>query len=262
MYTLQHIANSCTSVGRYFVIVHPIRAREMFGMTFAKWILASIVIFSAIANMPRFWFQVIRKIECFDGSKGYYISKNGSLKEYETIYLTAYFIIAICVPFVVLVYCNIYLVQALRHHRENPVQHRRSSEQASNSSRLTLCLVIIILALLVLVIPGEVIHFLKGVVLTPKQLNPDSYNLPLAITNCMQAFNFSFNFILYCIITKSFRHTLSLIIRCHCEANQAIKRNSFSCSTRFSLVNPASPTKTEFPLHNLISNHRETDIMI
>ena len=206
------------AAGRYFAIVFPIRAREVIGMTFTRRVIGGVVLFSILANLPRYWFKAIRTIDCSDESNRYYFTK-GPMSDYETVYISIYFVAAICLPLFVLIFCNVYLLKALKDaHKEAKFKCRTTTKTHDSGFRITLSLVIIIIAFVVLVIPGEVITFFKGILLggdPSGTANPDRYNLPLAITSCMQALNFSFNFILYCSVNTHFRRTMGNMARCH-----------------------------------------------
>ena len=52
--------------------------------------------------------------------------------------------------------------------------------------------------------PAEILNFLTDVVVYVDAL--PMYNFFVAIANCLQAINFSFNFLLYISINASFRH--------------------------------------------------------
>ena len=90
---------------------------------------------------------------------------------------------------------------------------KRSSDHALNT--VTATLVAVVVLFLILVSPSEVLKF------TYSKLNEGStkpnytYKMILHITNFMQSLNFSFNFVLYCVVNKSFRDTLTGLF-CFC----------------------------------------------
>ena len=196
------------AVGRYFAIVHPIRAREVIGMTFAKRILISVFIVCTLINVPRFWFHQIRSVTCISNKNRFYYRRlEGPIYSYKTDYLIVYFVLAICVPLALLAFCNTYLVRALRNPVAPPIVRRKSGMRSEGSYRITLSLVIIVIAFFVLVVPAETLNFWKKIIYQSKA-NPDKYNLPIAILSCLQAINFAFNFILYCAVNIHFKRTM------------------------------------------------------
>ena len=200
------------AIGRYFAIVHPIRAREVIGMTLTRRVLGSVTLFSVCVNLPRFWMLQIRTIDCHDGSYLYYVHA-GPLKHHEMLYKSIYFVIAVCVPLVVLTFCNVHLLRALKQTFDAPIQCRGKEKSRDSNFRITLSLVIIIIAFGVLVLPGEASVFLR-LVLAHTEGATDRFNLPIAVLSCMQALNFSFNFVLYCAVNTHFRRTIRNVLHC------------------------------------------------
>ena len=49
---------------RYLAIVHPLRAREIIGMTFAKASIVCVFILCVAFNLPRFWNETIETMPC------------------------------------------------------------------------------------------------------------------------------------------------------------------------------------------------------
>ncbi|KAL8590272.1 hypothetical protein ACOMHN_006388 [Nucella lapillus] len=98
---------------------------------------------------------------------------------------------------------------ASRYHKDRSLStKRRYSDNALHS--VTATLVAVVLTFLVLVSPWELLKFGMQYSSTPM----DRYKIDIAvyITNLMQVLNFSFNFVLYCLVNKSFRHTLRTIM--------------------------------------------------
>ncbi|XP_025115633.1 uncharacterized protein LOC112576956 [Pomacea canaliculata] len=88
---------------------------------------------------------------------------------------------------------------------------RRFSDNALNS--VTATLVAVVLTFLILVSPWELLKF--G--LQHSSIDQNKMDIALNLTNFMQVLNFSFNFVLYCLVNKSFRRTLRSICCYHCE---------------------------------------------
>ena len=114
--------------------------------------------------------------------------------------------------------CNTYLVKTLRQAL-NPTVRRTSTHRGitnKNGHRITLSLAAIIFAFIFLVIPGEVVFFLKDPLLRFREGNFDTnrYNLALAVTQTTQALNFSFNFVIYCTLNTHFRRVMHNVLRC------------------------------------------------
>ena len=85
---------------------------------------------------------------------------------------------------------------------------RRSSDNALHS--VTATLVAVVLTFLILVSPWELLKFAMQYSSPP--MDRPKMDIALYLTNLMQVLNFSFNFVLYCLVNKSFRHTLRNIV--------------------------------------------------
>ncbi|XP_021372380.1 thyrotropin-releasing hormone receptor-like [Mizuhopecten yessoensis] len=91
---------------------------------------------------------------------------------------------------------------------------KRHSESALNS--VTATLVAVVVLFLVLVSPSEVLKFTYAKLNEGKVGPKYTSKMITYVTNFMQALNFSFNFVLYCAVNKSFRDTLASIF-CFCS---------------------------------------------
>ena len=103
------------AAGRYFVICYPPKAREIIGLTSAKRSLVCQLVLCVLLNLPRFWYEHIESIECTDGTLIYY--RKEGMTGYPLLYNTycwLYFITVMIIPLLILCYCNIKLVNALK----------------------------------------------------------------------------------------------------------------------------------------------------
>ena len=92
-------------------------------------------------------------------------------------------------------------------HRLSSKPKKKSTDHALNS--VTATLVAVVVFFLILVSPSEILKFLYSK-LSEKSAKPNyTYQMIKHITNFMQSLNFSFNFVLYCAVNKSFRDTLA-----------------------------------------------------
>ena len=103
------------AAGRYFVICYPLKAREIIGLTTAKRSLVCQLVLCVLFNLPRFWYEHIESIECPDGTLIYF--REYGMRGYPLLYNTycwLYFIMVMIIPLLILCYCNIKLVKALK----------------------------------------------------------------------------------------------------------------------------------------------------
>ena len=213
------------AVCRYLAICHPIRARQYLGMTAARAIIVAIFCLAILFNLPRFW---VRKIVCEvrDGNITYFKTPDFFYTNAiaSAIYMWIYFIFGILLPLLVLAFCNIFLMKALRqsHHlrRQHSVAQSQQSNDATRIVTLTLCVIVIMY--IVLVGPAELITFWRRFVVTD---NVFQYALAVRICNCMQMLNFAVNFILYCIINVHFRKVVKDLLLCYMIREQISSRS-------------------------------------
>lgn len=90
----------------------------------------------------------------------------------------------------------------------NTAPKKRPSDNALNG--VTATLVAVVLLFLILVSPSELLKF--SVSFSPA--DKDLSLIVTYVTNCMQVLNFSLNFVLYCAVNKTFRHTLRGLTCC------------------------------------------------
>jgi len=209
------------AVSRYVAICHPLQARQIIGRTFATLTLAGVFAISVLANVPRFLRQQIVALPCREGGHFYYVDL-GWLALHQTVervYQWTYFVVCIMTPFVFLIFCNVNLIVELRRslRMRFEVTGSRSGRCTGGGSdsgaanRITLTLIVIVAMYFVLVIPAEMMNFVREVAVSNRLL-VDAYNLAVAVANAFQAVNFALNFILYCVVNTHFRQTFVRIV--------------------------------------------------
>ena len=88
---------------------------QIIGLTTAKRSLVCQLVLCVLFNLPRFWYEHIESIECSDGTLIYY--REEGMTGYPLLYNTycwLYFITVMIIPLLILCYCNIKLVNALK----------------------------------------------------------------------------------------------------------------------------------------------------
>ena len=130
--------------------------------------------------------------------------------KYLRIYMKwAWPVFADFVPVAILAFCNIRLIRALRIAS---TARRRTCEGQTvrdSSHKVTLTLVIIVLMVLFLVSPAEILRYIN-----PYKSWGEVGHVIADVANVMQASNFAFNFVLYCVVNATFRQTLKSFFRC------------------------------------------------
>ena len=203
---------------RYLAICHPIKARQVVGLSFSKWSVVVVFLFCVLTNIPRFFFDSIYVQHCKDGTVRRYIWI-GPMKRNEDVmmmYLCLCFVFGLLLPICALTFCNVNLIRALQ--RSSRLRRMCSNEVYNKSRdfetthRITLTLIVIVVMYTLLVTPAEVANFMKGIANTKHKVY--HYNFATTVLNTAQSINFAFNFILYCFINTHFRKTLKHMLLC------------------------------------------------
>ena len=187
-------------------------------MKFSRACTVIIALCCIVMNIPRYFFWKIEHIDWDDSIM--YFTMPGPIKtlgQAENIYLWIYFFIAIVLPLVILTFCNLKLLKTLKFASKSNGSIRRHStkKKSASSHKLTLTLVIIVIVYTVCLVPAEIANFLKHLDVVVN--NTKLFNFFVALLNTTQAINFSFNFILYCIVNAQFRRKLvSLLLAPPC----------------------------------------------
>ncbi len=197
------------AASRYLAICHPLQARAVIGMTFAKTSGGLVFLFCILLNLPKFLMEKIDKMDCMEGWTVYYRAP-GFLRRYPNIdrtYLWVYFTMGIFIPILVLSFCNLHLIKALRQANEMRKRYNQTMLHVDGTHRFTFTLIIIVIMYILLVTPAEMVNFMKVIVINNSTLT-QRHNLIVAVVNTLQAVNFAFNYILYCIVNVHFRQTM------------------------------------------------------
>ena len=219
------------ALGRYLAVCYPIRARELFGVAFAKRSLFGVVCCCILFNLPRFFEFYVAQIKCDDGETMYF-TYYGYMKSNfvaYNIYTWIYFIFAILIPFMALVFCNWHLACALHRAQKTRLRLRAPGGNVTEpNTMMTSVLVAVVIMYILLVSPAEIINFLRHQYMQDTEL----FNLAVAAVNTLQAINFSINFVLYYIINKSFRKSIIGLMMCRWRPRQSghLRRASFYTS--------------------------------
>ncbi len=201
------------AVCRYLAVCRPLSTQ--WSSRTIRNILVLVVLSSILLNLPRFWTESITSVPCIEGGRSYY-AVPGPVKETALLgYECVYFVLAIVVPVIILIYCTVHLILVLqksqqlrRHGFSSRIHSAAAQNENSSSSRnvvtVTLCVIVIFYVLLV--IPAEVSTFVRHFMKKSSSLSMSMhYSLAVKLCNILQAINFSFNFLLYCIINVHFR---------------------------------------------------------
>ena len=177
------------AVSRYVAICYPLQARRVLGRSFAFVAFAVVGAVSVVFNVPRYFRLRVENIACAEGGRLYYVDEVSSFDDVriERAYQGVYFVVGILLPFLLLAFCNLKLILALRMSIRVREQSYAGTNQRNESAanRITLTLVVIVAMYIVLVVPCEVMTFFKEAV-TVDVDSTGAYNLALAVANMFQ----------------------------------------------------------------------------
>ena len=219
------------ATSRYLAICHPLRAREIIGMTFAKSSMLVVFVLCILCNLPRYFYRNYKpESECPQGFAIYVIFWNGLVKRGSNFYkgyTVTYAILSLVIPLCLLTYCNIRLIRALRQSSRMRQQFRTRRQQPESTSHvITLTLIGIIVMYTILVAPNEILLFIRDFVPGEKPW----LAMPMLVMNLAQVINFAAHFVLYCVINVHFRRTIvHWFCRCVCRREGPAVKDIESC---------------------------------
>ena len=211
------------AVGRYFVVCHPITARNYLRCKHTIVALILSVIIWICLHIPLLYVYDTKRVKC--PRKVIYILNSGLYENSHLLKMTCtytWFLVGFVIPVCVLGYCNIRLIYSLRiskqlrsqmsvqrtvsdRNAKDSIKRRGGTDGSTSQRRLTSTLFAIIILFFVCFFPSEVITFYEKL---QKPQYTVFYRLLMEICNLLQAISFSGNFVLYCIVNGYFRRTL------------------------------------------------------
>ena len=208
-----------TAIMRYIAICHPLRARQFI---YPKTMIISflgILIGCIVLNLPQCWIWSTSHYRCpeFDVdiyvlSRGYLIAK----KNTNLFFTTVTFVLGFLLPLCLLVFYNIHLIKELRASSKRRLTMNVQRKQVHVSYYITLTIIAVIFMFIVLITPSEIVNYFFYHFLEDKT---EWLRVFMVFCNLLQTINFSFNFLLYCIVNPRFRHTVCRVFFCKAMCN-------------------------------------------
>lgn len=200
---------------RYAAICHPFSAVTFSGRSASKIAYGVVLLSSIIFCLPLFWEFKAHFLSTNSQNCKLYVLDVGYMNYTTTsgqIYLWIKVVVATFIPALLLAFSNLALIRALRRsYRMRRLCHVRS-DTTTVSSRVTLTLIVIVVAFIVLVFPTEVMDFFVHVLANTE--NTENFLIARSVANLLQVFNFSSNFLLYCALNPMFRGVIYDLVRC------------------------------------------------
>ena len=203
-------------VARYFGICHPLHARLFIGLNGMRITCIMTYILWFLLMSPMLWMYTIQEYPISNTSYIYItdIGPFAASKNLSTAFTYVWAFLGYFLPISILSVCNVSLICALRQsssvHRSNNHSTNNgngnggggASDNRDVSFRITLTLILLILMFMLLVSPSEILHFVHEVFDKEQYWH---YEVSIMFTNVLQAINFAFHFVLYCVVNVTFR---------------------------------------------------------
>ena len=181
-----------------------------------------MIVVSVLVNIPRFWHYTITETQCATDCVCYIKSTSKLFRnpKFYYPYKITWAIFGTFIPVAILAFCNFCLIRALRQSFQMQRMYRANAPRDSGH-RITPTLITIVVLFIILVVPSEILEFLKNFVLVPRQgASLDAFLSATIIMNFNQACNFAVNFVLYCVINVHFRETILHVFCCKWAAKR------------------------------------------
>ncbi len=200
---------------RYVGICHPFSSRKIDGTRFSNIAYCVVCLGCFCFNIPSFCMYQTTEVE-LDGSTMYLLDI-GFIDQASTIgktFIWAKALLGILIPMGILSFCNCSLIRALRKSYQMRVQYRvPRAGTNNNSNRITLTLIVIMMAFLILVFPSEIMDLVHDHI-NKNENQTEVFLTVRSFANMFQIINYAFNFMLYCIINVHFRRLLLQMLPC------------------------------------------------
>lgn len=209
------------AAGRYAAICKPLHARHLVGVNPTRVAVCLTFFLWVLLQLPSAWTYTVVVIPC--SIQTFYMLDHGPFVQNNHLKLTFAYLwatVGFLFPVVILAYCNVHLIRALRESRRmrKLYVYRVNPKTGSYGNRVTPTLIAIVFMSLVLVTPSEILQFFHYHISEDKV---EAFNILLVVANTLQTINFAMNFVLYCVVNVQFRETLKGVIFC------LVRRNTY-----------------------------------
>ncbi len=243
------------SVHRYFVVVYPLHARSRLSTFRTVLVIVLVYLLSTLVTLPHFLHHEI--VECKDLARKLQFEYRFRFSERVAEGIVFYVrwvwpVLADFIPIGILAFCNTRLIYELKRATRTRKRTAHGQMIKESNHKVTLTLVIIVLMLLFLVSPSEILRYVN-----PYESWGHTGHLAASVTNVLQAINFAFNFILYLVVSATFRHTFkSMFTRCRRSRADQAERQTMLTNVHMDKHMTAIDTETSF-LGKTCAEYRE-----
>lgn len=228
-YPLAFIAQTATiwltvliAASRYVAVCIPYRASAYCTLPVTKRGTLGVAIFAVLYNLPRFFENEIALSTTRRNVTRYLLQRTamGHNHLYQLVYFDAlYYIVSFVLPLLLLSVFNSQLIIAYRAvQRKRSAMKVRRSRADSHEQNITLVMIVVILVFMVCNAPARVVQIVWQYNQKPCPTTPF---FVIQLSNVLEVFSSSSNFLVYCGFRKQFRRALRLRVAACATASRS-----------------------------------------
>ena len=241
------------AVNRYIVIKRPLDAHRICTLWKARLQILSVLIFSIVCNLPRFFrIRIVEKVSANSSFMTFEETNIGKGSLFHIIYTNVlYTLLVHTLPLILLVFMNVNLILELRKMKEQRNLMNVSSQPSDANITLVMCIIIVIF--IVCHTPDRI---LQGINSFYKDDWWEHACYLFAVCNLLIVINSSSNFLVYYFVRKRFRRLLFEVIcrSYHRKLSDATTINQTEVSGAMSALRKLSSSMTEILFRQVDSN--------
>ncbi|CAC5412419.1 unnamed protein product [Mytilus coruscus] len=195
------------TIDRFIYVKAPLFARGYCSRKRARVRIILILCFTLLVSVPRFYcYTVNGNGDIFSLTKS---SFRASITYYRIYNITCIVIIHVA-PLLILMFCNVYLICALRNAKstreELHIRNNREKDWQRDQRRFTITLISIVLVSIIAIVPSTIVDFVQFF-----KTSFNTYRKLRLSSNLLLLCNLSMNFLLYCAFNKRFVRAMKTI---------------------------------------------------
>ncbi len=198
------------AVTRFIVICYPLTSKEH--VTFSRTVITACIMMALwlVIDLPYLWSYSSTTYDCSTNTstKIFHSLDIGFLHSNATFnkgFMVTCSILGFIVPVMILLFCTVRLLRALRKSQKMQRSHRRTySFKYMPRTNMTQTLITIVIVFIILILPSECLQIWFFV---STRTESKLISLIASFCNLLHTTNFAINFILYSLVNSQFRKT-------------------------------------------------------
>ncbi len=199
-------------LSRFIVICYPLTSKEH--VTFSRTVICACImmIMWLVIDLPYLWSYSTTSYDCSTNTSTiiYHSLDIGFLHSNTSFnkgFMVTCSILGFIIPVIILSFCTVRLLRALRKSNKMQRSHRRThSFKYMPRTNMTQTLITIVIVFIILILPSECLQ-IWFFVSTESKLESKLVSLIATFCNMLHTTNFAINFICYSVVNSQFRKT-------------------------------------------------------